>query len=190
MDSSWYAIDKHGHVALFHTGAGGAIPDGAYSPEAAEMMDDLEMEDVEDVAVLDPEKLPDENGMFIYETGPWDECLADRYHRTKEPANPLHVDQLPPDVRSAIKGVCFQTLDFGKTEVFQPIEVTRCGTWDPAYLSGDGKTVRPVPGREGEYAQHAQMLRRDVGEELHCEEPTQKKRRSGGKKRGKADDRS
>ena len=38
MDSSWYAIDKNGHVALFDTGAGGAIPNGAYSPDAEGMM--------------------------------------------------------------------------------------------------------------------------------------------------------
>ncbi|SRR5579885_2538181 len=46
MDASWYAIDKNGHVALFITGAGGAMPNGAYSPEGAEMMAEYAEEEV------------------------------------------------------------------------------------------------------------------------------------------------
>src|SRR5262249_11651267 len=156
--SSWYAIDSKGHVALFITGAGGAAPNDAYSPEATEMMEELG-EEVGEVEVLDAGRLPDQRRVFVYETGQWDECLADRYHRRKVPKNPLHVDELPSDVRWAIRGACFDTLDFSETKVFQPVELTECGSWDPAYLSSDGKTVKPVPGREKEYAEHIAELR-------------------------------
>jgi hypothetical protein len=157
MDSSWYAVDKNGHVALFITGAGGAVPTNAFSPENAEAMEEAGLED-ELEHNLSEDQLPDREKLFVYETGMMDEGLADCYHRGQKPKQPLHVDQLPPDVRQAVKAATFETLDFNTAKVIQPVELTDCGTWDPAYLASDGRTVRPVPGREAEYAEFAQEL--------------------------------
>ena len=63
----------------------------------------------------------------------------------------VHVDELPPRVRQVLGELRFDTLDFSETKIFQPVELTECGTWDPAYLTSDGKTVKPVPGREKDY---------------------------------------
>src|SRR4051794_8124191 len=118
MDSSWYAVDKNGHVALFVTGAGGAMADNAYSPAAREFLEDLDPEEVEAMGIdpaqlndIAPEQLPAEERVFVYETGPLDECLAERYHQRQAPRQPLHIDELPPAVRAAIGQTRFETLD-------------------------------------------------------------------------------
>jgi hypothetical protein len=166
MDSSWYAVDKDGNVALFHTGAGGAMPENAYSPEAAEYVEELDDETREelDIVDLDPKQLPPEKRVFVYHTGQMDEALADRYQRKRVPKNPIHVDELPPAVRDALGRVRFDGLAFSETKVFQPVELTPCATWDAAYLAGDGKTVKPVPGREEEYAQFFREYHNEFGE--------------------------
>jgi hypothetical protein len=178
MDSSWYAVDKNGHVALFITGAGGAVPNNAFSPEGAEELEDLDPETLEELGLtdttptdIDAGELPARKHLFVYQTGEMDECLADRYERTQVPKKPLHVDQLAPQVRQAINGVRFETLDFSQTKVFQPVELTECATWDPAYLSGDGKTVRPVPGREGEYPEFYEEYGQEFGDGVTVEGP-------------------
>src|SRR5690348_4035575 len=104
MDSSWYAVDKDGNVALFHTGAGGAMPENAYSPEAAEFAEGLDEEALEETglgadAAIDLGQLPPEKRVFVYHTGPMGEALADRYERRRVPKKPIHVDELPPAVR-------------------------------------------------------------------------------------------
>jgi hypothetical protein len=178
-DASWYAVDKNGNVALFITGAGGAIPNSAYSPEGAEYLDEIDPEEREELGLaedLPADQLPDDKHVFHYETRNLDECLADRYERRRVPKKPLHIDQLPPRVRAAIEKVCFESLDFSNTKVFQPVELTECATWDPAYLAGDGKSVKPVPGREREYAQFVNDFRGDLeGDGLTVEEPPKKK---------------
>jgi len=183
MDTSWYAVDGRGNVGLFVTGAGGAVPNGAYSPEAADLMDEFDDETREELGlsaanVVPPDSLPAGEGLFVYETGQLDECLADRYHRSSVPKKPVHIDELPPQTRAALGMMRFDTLDFAKVEVFQPVELTDCGTWDPAYLTGDGKAVKPVPGREKEYAEFVEGLRDVfVGEDLTVEEPAPKQRK-------------
>jgi hypothetical protein len=183
MDSSWYAVDQNGNVALFITGEGGAMPEHAYSPEAAEFMEEIGDEEREELGfppagVLDPGELPPQERLFVYETGPLDQLLAERYRRTQVPAAPVHLDELPPAVREALARMRFDGLAFAETDVFQPIELTPCGTWDAAYMAGDGRTVRPVPGREGDYSAFYAEYRKDLerGHGMTLEEP----RRGGG----------
>jgi hypothetical protein len=179
MDSSWYAVDQAGNVALFITGAGGAMPNGAYSPEAADYMEEVDPEEREELGIgeaVSAEELPDQEHLFVYETGRLDEALAERYERRQVPKQPLHIDQLPPRVREAVGRVCFDGLDFRKADVFQPVELTECSTWDAAYLAGDGKTVKPAPGRAGEYVQFLENYRADLAQfGLTFEEPAKKK---------------
>ena len=72
--------------------------------------------------------LPSVEHLFVYATGPMDEALAERYHRKRVPDEPTHLDQQPPRARSDWARVRFDSLDFEKTEVIQPIELTKCGT--------------------------------------------------------------
>jgi hypothetical protein len=152
------------------------------------MMEELDDETREElgltsVSVVPEDSLPARERVFLYETGPMDEALADRYRRSRVPENPVHIDELPPQAREAIAGMRFDTLDFATTELFQPVELTACGTWDAAYLAGDGKTVKAVPGREKEYAEFYEEYRGDFARNgLTLEEPPKKRRPRGKKK--------
>jgi hypothetical protein len=190
MDTQWYAVDGKGNVAVFQTGAGGAVPGEAYSPDEADMLEEMGIDDAE--PPIDAARMPDERRLFVYETGPLDECLSERYHRSKKPKKPVHIDELPPDVRETVGRVRFDGLDFTKDAIIQPIELTECGSWDPAYLASDGKTVKPVPGREREYREFIKEYRDDFTEdELTFEEPKparpKKAPKSGKKKKSKGD---
>jgi hypothetical protein len=186
MDTDWFAIDQNGCVALFISGAGGAVPRDAYCGDDFSAGDQVLAQirgDGKEIDYRDLRKVAAQLGVFVYETGPNDEALVDRYHRSRPPRRLLHVDQLPPELREAIAEMRFETLDFAKTKVVQPIELTECGTWDPAYLAGDGKTVKPVPGREKEYAEFLEEAREFFDEDgLTVEEPPPKKRKPRGKK--------
>jgi hypothetical protein len=184
MDTSWYAVDQKGNVGLFHTNEGGAVPNDAYSPVDPE---DFPPEVRAEVGNPIPaDQLPEEKHLFVYEcqaegpTGP--------YERTQAPRKPLHIDQLPPRVRDAIRSLRFDTLDFRQTREFQPVELTPCSAWDPAYLASDGKTIKPIPGWEDDYAK----FYKEYGAELAAdgfivEEPPKKKRSSRRKKKGDTD---
>jgi len=181
MDASWYAVDGQGNVALFHTGAGGAVPNDAYSPDNAEYAEEMGLDPGDFLA---PEQLPKEGQLFVFETGEFDEALTDRYHRKKKPKKPMHIDELPPEVREILGDVRFDTLDFNKDPIIQPVELMECGTWDPAYLTSDGKTVKPVPGREKEYAEFYKSNLVDLqSDNLTVEEPKRKKRSTDPKKK-------
>src|SRR3989442_9050082 len=97
-DASWYAVDQNGNVALFITGAGGAVPNNAYSPEAAEYLDEFDAD--EEGAGVPAADLPDARHLFVYQTGALDEALAECYERRREPEQPLHIHQLPPPGRT------------------------------------------------------------------------------------------
>jgi hypothetical protein len=84
-------------------------------------------------------------GIFSYShlTENW---ISGPYGREKLPRKPLHVDQLPPAARKTVKQMKFGSLCFAETPHIQPAEFDDCASWEAAYLSSDGKTIRPVPG--------------------------------------------
>ncbi len=94
--------------------------------------------------------LPRKLGLFHYEHST-DNWIAGPYVRTEPPKRPLHVNQLPPDLREPLGRVRFEALCFGETERIQPVDHAPCSAWDNAYLDMDGQTVRPFPGREDEF---------------------------------------
>jgi hypothetical protein len=96
--------------------------------------------------------LPARLGLFHYRHDPKAEnWISGRYLRKKSPARPLRVDQLPAEIREAIARVRFADLRFAEAEGIQPIPAFPCSSWQSAYLDPDGVTVRPIPGREGEF---------------------------------------
>jgi hypothetical protein len=73
------------------------------------------------------------------------------YEHTDAPARPLHIDQLPPDVREVIGHVRLP-MRFTVDDTFQPCEHMPCVYWEAAYVTSDGKTVCPIPGcKEEDY---------------------------------------
>jgi hypothetical protein len=108
-------------------------------------------------------------GLFSY-THLTENWISGPYGRVRRPAQPIHVDQLPPRIREAVKAMRFDTLSFADTPHIQPIEHAECVSWESAYLDVSGKSIRPIPGREEEYADAYQELA-DLGENMHVEPP-------------------
>jgi hypothetical protein len=250
MDTTWFAVDRDGHVACFDSGEAGAVPAGAFGGDAAyevrerlaqflprgEAAFDLagrQVPGTEGKAVwhrtgdrdlnypallflksLDPVKealasgqavqvasgdsfavtfqhLPAKLGRRIHDA---DACLmcfylwrsaaaveparlgffeyehltenwvSGPYGRTARPLQPLHVDQLPPDVRELVKQMRFDNLSFAQATHVQPVEHAECVSWESAYLDVTGKKIRPIPGREEGYAGAVEQLE-DLGRE-------------------------
>jgi hypothetical protein len=82
------------------------------------------------------------------------------YHRVTAPEAPLHVDQLPPDLRDACRRVQLD-VRFDQVERVQPMDLLPCDWREdrPVYICDDGKTVKPMPGREGEFARCVHEMR-------------------------------
>lgn len=115
---------------------------------------------------------PAAHGIFRYShlTENW---ISGPYGRIRQSAQPIHVDQLPPRVRDAIKAVRFDTLSFTDTPHIQPVEHTPCESWESAYLDVTGKHIRPIPGKEAEYATAYEELADMGGEDgMHVEPPS------------------
>jgi hypothetical protein len=153
MDSVWFAVDGDGHVAAFGTGEDGHIPtegNGGYGWEVLEEMETLAGKPDKDEDDMDTRctKL----GLFSYDFG-WGGEPIDPYKRTAVPNEPLHVEQLPPNLRERVRQARFPGICFHTAEHIQPFEwYDECdghGTDDmTAYLCADGKTVKPIPGAE------------------------------------------
>lgn len=156
MDTEWFAVDKDGHVAYFETGEDGSVPNGATEVNLSEVLRALGSKLSED----DFESfLPElaSLGLHVYQDA--SEWFSGPYQRTHRPKKPLHVDQLPPALRKAIKAVRFEDLSFADKERLQPCDHLEGFAWGGVFLSEDGKTVRPIPGHEKEYRQAVEELR-------------------------------
>jgi hypothetical protein len=160
MDTTFFAVDANGHVAVFFSGEDGPVPSASQSedslfsvlrqlggePEPDEEDDDFDWDEAEEEAI--------DRGLYLYEyVGEFNPLLLP-YSLTGVPEQPLHADQLPPKVRRLFQEVRFDKIAFADTERLQIVEHVRCFFYsdeDAAYVAGDDKTVRPIPGREKKY---------------------------------------
>jgi hypothetical protein len=106
----------------------------------------------------DPEAAAARLGLFLY-THPWGDAPAGPYGRAEQPQQAIHVDQLPPELRQLALRVRFEDLSFPRAPHIQPLEFTDCDTMGGAWLSQDGKTIRPVPGNDGDYRDEYEYYR-------------------------------
>ena len=60
--------------------------------------------------------------------------------------------QLPPDVRKLLAGPRLQNVRFPDAPLIQPVEHAECVSWESAYLDVAFRRIRPIPGKEAEYA--------------------------------------
>jgi len=173
MDTTFFAVDAAGHVAVFFTGETGPAPEG----------------------VGQGDYWIDEVGLFHYRPNK-DEPLPVEpiYERHDTPEKPLHVDQLPPQVRKLVKQYPLEDLCFAESEKIQLLEHMDCQVWSReavAYLCADGKTVKPIPGKEEDFASFAEDLCRDYPEQtanLQFEGIAQPRRTKRSRKRKKYDE--
>jgi hypothetical protein len=77
-----------------------------------------------------------------------DYIICGPYGRVAVPAEPAHVDQLPPEVRTAAKALRFD-LNFAETPFVQPVRDHECASRMARWLDLDGGE-RPMPGRAGD----------------------------------------
>ena len=81
---------------------------------------------------------------------------AGAYVLEAQPDSPVKAQDLPTSVRQ-----CAIRFDgaFGSTPRLQPAELWASSAWSAGYLSLDGKTMRPFPGREQEYAEEVAQVK-------------------------------
>jgi hypothetical protein len=204
MDTTWFAVDKDGHVGLFFTCEDGHLPLAAARTDAHDLLGRLwalrrkagrasggEPENHYD---LGREDMASRLGLFYYRhrddvpVGD-DQILIGRYLRLVVPKEPLHVDQLPADLRGGCQTVHFEKAVFAGDQHLQPMDAYPCTMWNPegavAYLSADGTTVRPTPGHESQFEDFCARLREEFPEyaaKLRFEAPPKKP--SKGKRKG------
>jgi hypothetical protein len=180
MDTYWFAIDERGQVAVFDTDENGHVPAGLpnnfLDGEYWGVLEHLRL------CAGAVDGLPEQwgnGGVSVYDYDDDYGGLLRHYKRTFQPAVPLHVDQLPFSLRVLLRSVTFAGLRFDQAEAIQPVEFIACQFYSPgyqvAYLSSDGVTVRPVPGREGEFAEFVRRYRErhpELAERLRFEGPT------------------
>lgn len=69
--------------------------------------------------------------------------IAEPYGRTIQPTRPLHVSELPAELRTIAEQRQLPHR-FADTVYIQPVEHLDCDTWTDVYLSEDGSTIRGV----------------------------------------------
>jgi len=79
----------------------------------------------------------------------WGDDVAGPYGREELPLRPIHVDELPPDLRQAVRRARFDRLCFAQTPHIQPAEWIPCDFFEPkaGYIASDGVTHKPRPRR-------------------------------------------
>jgi hypothetical protein len=102
-----------------------------------------------------------EYGVYVY-SALGGNASANPYGIQLIPANPVHVDQLPPELRRRLKEVQFDAVSFADTPVFQPAEHVPCTAHEPVYTDMKGRT-HPLPdadelGRDEYLRRHEEML--------------------------------
>ncbi len=150
MDTTWFAVDRDGNVAMFETGESGAVPSAVadeYYP-GEELLDSM----------------GDRLYRYEHTTENW---ISGPYERTNEPKEPVKEDAMPDDVLE--HAIRFDG-SFADTKELQPAELWTCESWQPGWLASDKKTVRAFEGREDELEDIEENLEGE-GDELVMAEP-------------------
>ena len=95
---------------------------------------------------------PAQLGIFSY-VHLCDGWIAGPYGRRAATTVALTIEKLGADAVRLARGRRFDAFCFADVPHLQPLDWARCTATVPARLEVDGKTVRPVPGREAEYRQ-------------------------------------
>jgi hypothetical protein len=164
MDTTWFAVDVAGQVGMFETGENGHAPEGEENDISEKLWELRTGTDSAEGWV--PENLCRITGVYLFG------YLEDydpigTYTRLVVPPTPLHIDQLPPEPRRRCRTMRFP-VHFDQTDQLQPLDYFPCIYWYEdriAYLSSDGKTVKPLPGQEAKFAEFVREFRRNNPEE-------------------------
>jgi hypothetical protein len=123
----------------------------------------------------DPQRGPSQraadHGFYEYDhlTENW---ISGPYGRERCPQQPVHIDQLPPEIREQIKSMRFDSLRFTDTPHIQPVEHAECISWEGAWMDVTGKHIRPIPGQEELYAEAYDEMAGDFSDRYTIEPPS------------------
>ena len=168
MDTTWFAVDRDGFVAMLVTNEEGALPLASQEDQGdgMEFLEDLSAHTGRELQLGDYEfPLPESLGLFGYEwpLGEFPEgcelsedelCdmqesdgLPSPYKRSAVPTAPLKIDDLPPNLQKKLKGLVFSEVSFAGEEWLQPAMHLPCEFWasgDVKIMDVDG-CIKPVP---------------------------------------------
>jgi hypothetical protein len=161
MDTTWYAVDADGHVGVFDTAENGHAPIWAEGDFSLNRLYWERHADADPYGYSPDEEVAADLGFFLYEHGDGYDPI-DVFERRVAPARPVHVEELPPQVRAACKKTRL-AVAFAAAERVQPLEHLPCAYWYDedrcAFLAADGVTVRPVRGKEARVAEFVRQFR-------------------------------
>jgi len=133
-DHAWLAVDRRGFVAAFVTGGEGPIPLSAIwfsneRPSLGALPKRAEGKMLVACPAPDMYLAIAERGMFVYDWSDVHEVLARRrfaYELVSTPSVPLAAVELPDDIRSAVQGTMFTTLNFGEQPFLDVRKFVEC----------------------------------------------------------------
>ncbi len=146
MDTTFFAVDAAGHVGRFDTGVEGHVPEGARGSDVSLESWELDPEDA--WGTRESDLLTSERGVFWYEYDEESWIHIAPYRLIDTPQTPLHIDQLPPELRQMCKRIRFEGTDFSASELVQPLE-----------------QLRPIPGKEDQFADFCRQFREEEPEQ-------------------------
>lgn len=162
MDTTWFAVDRDGHVAVFDSGEAGAVPVEGYNEDWYPILEELvkaaggqELAADDDDAWADRPNRLAAMGIYYYAHEEWENAMAGPYDRTGVPEQPMPGHHVP---RGLLKQMVSFDGRFAETERLQPVEHWPSDAWSEAWISADGTSVKCVPGHEAEYAEHFEDL--------------------------------
>ncbi|MCB9671529.1 MAG: hypothetical protein H6736_08700 [Alphaproteobacteria bacterium] len=173
MDSTWFAVDLDGQVALFDTGEGGAVPMEGFPlgreaggadpfdaavvleallrrkrselPELAELLpDDASIRQLLDALDWDDEaSLAVMLGLWVYGN---EDGWAVPYHRSGFPAEPVTLEALGDDLKARLKGAVL-AIRFAEAPLVQPGEHAPVAAWGSVWGGVDGSVHPTADGK-------------------------------------------
>jgi hypothetical protein len=169
MDTTWFAVDKDGHVGAFATGENGSVPEGSHVRDGEAHLALLDWHIPPGSVRTPPRRQRIDVGnelallgafYFYYEVYGEEAAAIPCYSRygvncrnfagpyirdQLPPGDLLYVDQLPPNLRKTFSQIRFTEVSFAELEYVQPFEHLRFSGW-----GGPGRpTCPPTAGRCG-----------------------------------------
>ncbi len=172
MDTTWFAVDQDGYVALMDSSEPGAVP-MAYGGDQGNGMEFLETlaKHTGRQVELDKYECPNPESVGLYgfycdydhpsvirpDGSIVEDLYADEdldavppYKRVNVPSKPLHVSELPASLQHEVKNLVFKDLSFKDCEWIQPGLKLPCQFWAQedqplSAVDADGRIVEVPP---------------------------------------------
>lgn len=140
MDTEWFAVDDAGHVAVFDSYEGGAVPDDA-PPSGL----DVDLADVVAAVPWVDERHPEQRtswsraadaaqGIFVYQHTLTDNHTPGPYTRVARPLVPLRADAMPAALGAVTTRL--QGVRFAHRPLLQPMDYATCRAYtDQRWIS-------------------------------------------------------